>query len=411
MSETGAARTMPEIEVPTALTFAALVAGLVLGTLLAGTGAGEAALAIAGPVGSLWLSGLKMTIVPLVSGLLFLGVVDMVAAARAGRMAQRTLGWIAAMVVVSAAIGLVGMPALLALFPPPAGADGILASGSPGETGAVPTLADFLAQLVPDNVIAAAAGGSMLPLLVFIVLLAVATTRLSEDYRKALTKFFAAIAAAMIVVIGWVLWLAPLGVFALGFGLAANVGAEAFGTLGHYILLVSALGLAVMLAAYALGLWQGGAGFLRAILPSQAVALSTQSSLASLPAMLASARTLGVGEQTSEFVFPLAVTIFRATSAAMNIGVVLYVAHLAGVEVPLPAMLAGGAVAILVSMGSVSLPGTASFVASTAPIALTMGVPIEPLAILVAVEMLPDVMRTVGNVTANVAVAAAVDGE
>ena len=70
---------------------------------------------------------------------------------------------------------------------------------------------------------------------------------------------------------------------------------------------------------------------------------------------------------------------------------------------------AGVLVAFLVSLSSVSLPGTLSFVVSVGPIAMAMGVPIEPLALLVAVEMLPDIMRTLGNVTLDVAVTTAVD--
>ncbi|MFM2371852.1 MAG: hypothetical protein RIS85_1574, partial [Pseudomonadota bacterium] len=120
-------------------------------------------------------------------------------------------------------------------------------------------------------------------------------------------------------------------------------------------------------------------------------------------------RDLDVRESTSEFVMPLAVALFRATSPAMNLAVAIYVAHLYGIAVPPLMMVAGGLVAVLVSLSSVSLPGSISFVASVGPIAIAMGVPVEPLALLVAVEMLPDLMRTLGNVTMDVAVTAAVD--
>ena len=83
--------------------------------------------------------------------------------------------------------------------------------------------------------------------------------------------------------------------------------------------------------------------------------------------------------------------------------------HLAGVELTPTLLAAGIAVAFVISVGSVSLPGSISFVISIGPIALAMGVPIEPLALLVAVEMLPDIMRTLANVTMNVAVTSAVD--
>jgi Na+/H+-dicarboxylate symporter len=103
------------------------------------------------------------------------------------------------------------------------------------------------------------------------------------------------------------------------------------------------------------------------------------------------------------------VVVFRATSAAMNLAVVYYVAALAGVEVSPTVAIAGILIASVISLSAVSLPGSISFVVSIGPIALAMGVPVEPLALLVAVEMLPDLMRTLGNVTMNVAVTSAVD--
>ena len=128
-----------------------------------------------------------------------------------------------------------------------------------------------------------------------------------------------------------------------------------------------------------------------------------------IPAMLSSCRELKIAPTTSEFVLPLAVTLFRATGPAMNMGVTIYAATLAGYELTPMAIAAGVIVAFVTTFGTVSLPGTISFIASTGPIAAAMGVPLWPLGILVAVEMLPDIMRTVGNVTMDVAVTSAVD--
>jgi len=101
---------------------------------------------------------------------------------------------------------------------------------------------------------------------------------------------------------------------------------------------------------------------------------------------------------------PVAVAIFRATGPAMNLAVAIYVAHWMGVELT-PWMLAAGvAAAATTTLGAVSLPGTVSFVTSIAPISLAMGVPVEPLALLIAVETFPDIMRTLGNVTMDMAV-------
>ena len=93
----------------------------------------------------------------------------------------------------------------------------------------------------------------------------------------------------------------------------------------------------------------------------------------------------------------------------MNCAVAFYVAHWLGYEPSLAQMIAATAVAAVMSYGAVSLPGEITFISSIAPIAMALGVPIGPLALLVAVEMIPDIVRTLGNVTLDVAVTAAVD--
>lgn len=403
---------LPSIRVPARLTFAALAAGLVAGLLISAGPAQEPVLAVAGPVGSLWLRGLQMTIVPLVAGLLFTGIVQTVQAAEAGIMARRTLALFAALLALSTLMAALCVPLILRALPIPSRAAAALTGEASTGTGTVPSLADVLASLVPENVVAAAANGAVAPMIVFVALFALAATRLPDLHRQRLTELFAALAGAMMIVIGWVLALAPVGIFALALGVAARSGTAAIGALAHYIAVVSSMGAIVLLAAYALAIFaarQPPVRFARAVAPAQAVAFSTQSSLASLPAMLVACRELGLRENRAEFVLPLAVALFRATSPAMNLAVAIYAAHLTGVQLS-PAIIATGAgVALLTTLGSVSLPGTISFVASVGPIALAMGVPLEPLALLVAVEMLPDIVRTVGNVTMDVAVAATAD--
>lgn len=406
-----AATAPPQIRLPVRLTFAALLAGLTLGWMLSDSAAAEPVQAIAGPVGTLWLRGLQMTIVPLVASLLVAGIVRMVAAAQAGAMARRTLTAFVCVWAGSVAIAAMGMPALLAAFPIPAQGTADLSLGSTAAQ-TVPGLGAFFESLVASNVIAAAAQTAMLPVVVFFVAFAVAISQLAESHREVLLRLFEAIGQAMLTIIGWVLRIAPIGVFALALGVGLGSRGAAFAALGHYIVLVTALGLVVLIAAYLIGIVGGRLSaprFVRALLPTDAVALSTQSSLASLPAMLQSCRTLGVRETTADFVLPLAVAVFRATGPAMNLGVAIYVAALTGVELTPATIAVGAAVAMLTTIGSVSLPSAVSFITSIGPIALAMGVPIEPLGILIAVEMLPDLMRTVGNVTMNVAVTATVD--
>ena len=279
-------------------------------------------------------------------------------------------------------------------------------------SGPFPGALEFFKGVVPGNVISAAANGDVLPLVVFALFFALAVSRLEAKRRRTLVDLFEAVAQALLIIIGWVLWIAPLGVFALAFSVGASAGGAAFAGLGHYILVISSIGVLVTLWAYPIVMIWGRIGlgaFSKAMIAPQSVAISTRSSLASLPAMLAAARVIGVREQVADVSLPLSVALFRATGPAMNTAVAFYVAHWLGYEPTMTQMIAATAVGAVMSYGAISLPGEVSFISSIAPIAMALGVPIAPLALLVAVEMVPDIFRTLGNVSMDVAVTTAVD--
>jgi Na+/H+-dicarboxylate symporter len=259
--------------------------------------------------------------------------------------------------------------------------------------------------------VAAAAEDQILPLVIFTALFAFALARLNAERRAPALGFFQAVGDAMLMVIGWVLALAPIGVFALAFVFGAGAGETALGAIAHYVIVISSLGVILTVLGFVIAIvvarFSPGP-FLRAITGPSVVALATRSSLASLPAMLTAAATLGVRQRDADVTLPLAVALFRATGPAMNIGVALYVAHWLGVEITAAGYVGGIAVAALASIGAVSLPGQVSFVTSIAPISVALGVPIEPLALLLALETIPDTFRTLGNVVLDVAVTGAV---
>ena len=394
----------PRKDRSTWVVLASLIGGLLLGALSARLGDG------------LWLDGLKMTVIPLIVALLISGITGGADAAKAGGIAGRSFAWFVAVLTGSAILGGVAMPALIKAFPLPASAAEALHAGlagidRAGTAASVPKLEDFLSGLLPTNPIAAAANDKVLALVIFTSLFAFALTRIGADARGPVIRFFKAVEQAMLVMVGWVLWLAPIGVGALAFTVGAGAGGAAFAALAHYIVLVAGIGVIVMLAGFVIAVvfagWPLGT-FFKAMVAPQAVAISTQSSLASLPAMLTAARELGVPERNADVTLPLSVALFRATGPAMNIAVAIYVAYWTGTPIGLPAMIAGIAVASIASYWAVSLPGALSYITSIAPIALAMGVPIEPLAILIAVEVLPDIVRTLGNVVMDVAVTGAV---
>jgi Na+/H+-dicarboxylate symporter len=396
----------------------ALVVGLLAGSfspsLPAQVHAGV--IGTAGFVGTLWLNALKMTVIPLVVALLIVGIAKSAEAAHAGRIAGRSVLWIVIVCTISAIFGTLMILLLTHLFPLPrstaTGLQSALAGIENKAPASLPGIAEFFKGVIPDNVVSAAANGDILPLVVFSVLFALALGYISAAGRRSIVAFFEAIGDALLVIIEWVLWIAPLGVFALALVVGSAAGSAAFAGLAHYIVLISAVGVLVTLAAYPLGIVVGRiapGAFVRGLIPPQAIAISTRSSLASLPAMLAAARVLGIRDKVSDVSLPIAVALFRATGPAMNVAVPFYIAHWLGIHPSLAQVIAATAVAAVMSYGAVSLPGEVSYISSIAPIALALGVPIAPLALLVAVEMVPDIFRTVGNVSMDVALAAVVD--
>lgn len=391
----------------------ALAGGLLLG--LAGSGSAWGAWLIpwAETAGGLWLDALKMTIVPLVVALLITGVVKAAAAARAGRLALRSLLTFLIILWASSLMAAVVMPGLFAAWPLSSEAATALTQGlkATQDASAIAGIGDFLRSFLPSNVLAAASSDAVLPLTIFTLIFAFALLQIAPERRDLLAGLFEGLADTMLIVIGWVLRLAPIGVFGLAYGVAANTGLAALGALAHYVVLVSATGGVVLIAAYGLAL--AGARlplirFAKAVLPAQAVAISTQSSLASLPAMLASSAALGVPAARADMILPMAVALFRATGPAMNLAVALYIAHATGADPGWMQIAAAVAVAATTTLGAVSLPGQLSFISSIAPIAMVLGVPIAPLGLLIAVETIPDIMRTLANVTMDVAATATI---
>ena len=396
----------------------------ILLALLLGLGAGIVAaaaglawtpqlIAIAEPIGGMWLNALQMTIVPLVVALLITGIAASAEAARASGLATRALIFFVVFLALSALTAALLTPLLLHLFPLPVESAASLRAAltTTAPVGEAPSFSDFIRNIVPTNPVAAASENAILPLIVFTLVFAFAMVRLPAEPRERLVGLFQAIADTMLVVINWILWIGPLGVFALAFVVGARSGSTAVGAFVHYIVIVTAVGAVIWLAAWPVA-WFGARlsplRFTRAIASSQALAFSTQSSLACLPPMLRAAEKLGVPVAASGVVLPLAVAIFRATGPVMNLAVAIYIAYWFGIELTPTQMALGVAAATTTTMGAVGIPGQASFITSIAPICIAMGLPIEPLGLLIAVEPLPDLMRTLGNVSMDVAATAVV---
>lgn len=387
----------------------ALAAGLMVGAALAEHPWIDRIIAVADPIGGLWLDALRMTIVPLVFSLLVVGVSAAAGTAAAGGTAARALGLFGGLLLTSALFSALAVSGVLAAWPAPQAAVAGLREAAGHSTHKVPdfpTMGAWLRAFIPTNPIEAAAETNMAPLVVFALLFGLALTRIRAELRSGLTNVFQAVMDTMLVLVQWVLLVAPIGVFALALIVGAKAGFGAAGALGHYILILSGVCISVGLLSYLIALAAGVPllAFARAAAPAQAVAFSTQSSIASLPAMIAGTRQLGASEASIGVVLPLAVSLFRITSPAANLGVAIYCAHVFGVPLNAALLAAGIGVATVISLASVGLPGQITFFTTTGPICLIMGVPLELLPILLAVETIPDIFRTVGNVTADIAV-------
>jgi proton glutamate symport protein len=392
----------------------ALLAGLAVGAAAAAFG-GEAAkhaIELVEAIGSLWLNALRMTVVPLIFAVMVTGIAGVADAAATGRLAARALAWIVALMTFGAVFALGFAQVFYAIWPVTGAAAAALRAGAaaaPDVAKAAPTFVGFVTSLAPENVLKSASENAILPLVVFAAFFGFAATRLPEARRKALTELFDSIGQVMITIVRWVLWAAPVGVFALALGVGLRAGVGAAGVIAHYVTAIVLGNIGITLVAYLIALlWRlDFPRFVRAVAPVQVTAFATQSSLACLPAMIERCRDdLGVPDRVSGLVLPLAVSVLRITGPVANFGVALFLVQVYGLHPSAMQYLGATLVTVATSMASVGLPGQVSFFASIAPICLSLGLPVDLLPILIAVEVIPDIFRTVGNVTGDMAVTA-----
>lgn len=360
--------------------------------------------------GGLWLNTLRMTVIPLVVSLLITGIASVADTAKTGGLVARAIVVFTVILFAMALYSVLATEAFLSFWPVERGAadDFIAGIGADAVTIAEPpTFASWLRGLAPYNPVKAAAEDGVLALVVFSIFFGFATTRLQPALRDQIVTFFRAVSEAMIVIVHWVLLAGPVGVFALALGVGLRAGFGAVPTLVQYVVIVTGVTAASCVIAWLIAVTWGRqpvGRFTSAAAPVWAIAASTQSSLASLPAMLEAAlRGLRIPASVADVVLPLAVAVFRFTSPVANLAVCFFVAHLYGLEPSVLQIASAIFVAYAVSIAAVGLPGQISFIASIAPICLALGVPTEVLGVLIAVEVIPDIFRTLGNVTGDLA--------
>ncbi len=350
-----------------------------------------------------------MTVVPLVMSLLVTGIAAG-SARQLGRLGRVTVTLFVAFVTGGALFAALAAPPILSLvtFDPSAFAS--LREAVPPTEVELPPFGDWIAGLLPANPIRAAADGAMLPLVTFSVILALAITRLEKVHRELLVAFFSAVSRTMFVIVEWILATAPIGVFCLVAPLAAATGMELIGAFGYYLVVVSVLVSVGVAALYPITVSFGGItlrAFARACGGAQAVAFSTRSSLATLPALFEATRdTLGLPERVTGVTLPIAISLFKFGSPIARITGTVFVARLYGIDLGIVELGAVTASLAALSFYSPGVPSGGLFILT--PIYVALGLPVEGIGILIALDLIPDMFITTGNITADMTVTAIV---
>ena len=401
------------------IALAALIAGLLAGAAMAAASptAAEPVLRVLEPIGTLWVNAVRMTIIPLVFSMLVVAVASSDSLRSMGRMGSAAVGFFLVTLLVIAGYTAVLAPILLGpieIDPAAAAALRATAEGSSQRIGeTVRNMGGFaqrLVELVPPNPVAAAASGAMLPLVIFTVIFGAALSRLPLERRAPVVQFFGAVAEAMLVIVRWVFFAAPVGVLALAVVVGARLGYSAVGAVAWYVAVFVALMMLAMVLMYVAAVAIGRvplARFATAVAPAQVIALGSRSSSAALPAQLQSAReVLQLPPSVISFVLPTAVAIFRVSAPVSFVLGALFLGKLYGVPVSPADVVSLALLSVLVSYSVPPVPSGSIFL--MAPVFADMGIPVEGLAILVAIDVIPDLAKTVAIVTSHLASAVVV---
>ena len=398
-----------------------IAAALALAILLASLGSAESALFgvalidVLGFFGDLFLSALKMVVVPLIVASIINGVCNMAAQERFGRVGGKALGFYLVTGLAAVATGLV----FVNVFAPGGGESAqALRNALPDAEEVVRTvegrdardLVGIVSRAVPQNIFAAAANTELLALIFVSVLFGCFMARLEGSPRDTLQSFWTGIHDVMIAITGWVMRFAPIGVFCL---VAKTLMASGLASLDamawFFVTVLGALAVHFFVTLPLLQRFVGGVrpyAYYGRILPAQLTAFSTASSSATLPVTLNSAERAGVSKRTASFVLPLGATVNMDGTALYECVVVIFVAQIYGIDLGLAGQLTVVALALLTSIGVAGIP-SASLVA-IALILPAVGLPVEALALVLPVDRLLDMCRTSVNVTSDLTVTALV---
>jgi DAACS family dicarboxylate/amino acid:cation (Na+ or H+) symporter len=352
-----------------------------------------------------------MIVVPLVFTSVALGVASLGDRRRIGRIGTKTLGIFVATTALAVVLGLI----LVNLVRPgesidPATRTALLAeyASQAAEREAQAEQAAFgvetFVNIIPRNVVGAAATGDMLALIFFALVFGIALTRLAPERSAPVLRLLEGIADAVMVIIGFAMKFAPLGVFGLIFGVTARFGFDVLRSLGLYVVMVLAgLCLHQFVVLPTIARVFAGIGpvlFIRRIRGLMVTAFGTSSSNATLPTTMRTAEmNFGVPREISGFVIPLGATMNMNGTALFEGMTVLFLAQVFGIDLSL------GTQVIVIIMSVITAIGVAGVPSGSIPLLVMVlgmvGVPGEGIALILGVDRLLDMSRTVPNVTGD----------
>jgi Na+/H+-dicarboxylate symporter len=396
-----------------------LVAGAATGLVakLAGLAWLEQALAFTEPLGTAFIRLITMIVIPLVVASLLVGTASLGDLRKLGRLGGKTMGYYLFTTAVAVTIGI----AVSNVVRPggridPATRDR-LAAQAQLEVGRAPdvvppTVKDLLVNIIPRNPIQAAADFDLLSLIFFTIVFGAAVSMLREDRKRAVLTFFEGVNDASIVVIDWVMKLAPYAVFLILAAVVAKFGLDLLRGLLVYAVTVvlglalhafGTLALLVRLAARLNPLT-----FYRRIAAAPLFAFSTSSSSATLPVTMETAqRKLGISKQVSSFVLPLGATINMDGTALYQAVAVMFIAQIYGVPLDIGAQLTIVLTATLASIGAAGVPSAGIITLIVVLNAVGLGARVGPgIALILGVDRILDMIRTSVNVTGDLSCAA-----
>jgi len=391
----------------------AIAAGLVLG-LAVGLGAAatgnEWLLALAegsAPFGAIFMNAIRMVIIPLIITIIFTSIAKLGDPRKLGRIGGLTIAYYWITLIPAIAIGMATMKFGLRFA-----SEIDMPETTAANVPELQSIVDFIVSLVPANPFAAASNGALLPLIVFTALVAAATGTLAAERRERMINIAEDASAALVQLVWWILYVAPIGVFGLAAPVTARLGWDLVQSLGIFIVFVF-VGLVIFLVLVTLPLVYFIAGigplkYLKGTFGGVSVAVSTTSTAAAIPVTREEAiRNIGVSPTIANLLVPLGASMHRPGSALFQGAAVVFLAYLYDVPIPMAAVAAAMLATFLVSLTVAPVPS--SGVVTMAPALDAIGVPVAGLALILGIDRIPDMMRSAINILGQVSAAVLVD--